>query len=98
MRPSVRSSRASLVANHQPSHLPPRHPPEGDGRPKGFAFVTMENKDDAEEAVRKLSNTPLDGRDIRVPRISFLNDLSCFGPSDLSHHLIVFGGWLGTTG
>ena len=41
-------------------------PLEDQGRPKGFAFITMENADDAEEAMRKLTGTQIDGRDIRV--------------------------------
>lgn len=36
------------------------------GKSKGFGFVEYENPDDASEAVEKLNNQALDGRDIRV--------------------------------
>lgn len=36
------------------------------GKSKGFGFVEYENGDDAIEAVEKLNNQPLDGRNIRV--------------------------------
>ncbi len=36
------------------------------GRPRGFAFVEMESASDAENAIRALDGTNLDGRDIRV--------------------------------
>jgi cold-inducible RNA-binding protein len=35
-------------------------------RPKGFAFVTLDNRADAEEAVKNLNGTDIDGRQIRV--------------------------------
>lgn len=36
------------------------------GRPRGFAFVEMENASDADDAIRALDGTNLGGRDIRV--------------------------------
>ena len=33
---------------------------------KGFAFVTMENQDDAEEAIRKLNGAEIDGQEVKV--------------------------------
>ncbi|MGH0034669.1 MAG: RNA recognition motif domain-containing protein [Myxococcota bacterium] len=36
------------------------------GRPRGFAFVEMENASDADEAIRALDGSNLGGRDIRV--------------------------------
>jgi RNA recognition motif-containing protein len=36
------------------------------GRARGFAFVEMENASDAENAIRALDGSNLDGRDIRV--------------------------------
>ncbi len=36
------------------------------GRPRGFAFVEMESASDADEAIRALDGSNLDGRDIRV--------------------------------
>ncbi len=36
------------------------------GRPRGFAFVEMESAGDADNAIRALDGTNLDGRDIRV--------------------------------
>ncbi len=36
------------------------------GKSKGFGFVEYENGDDATEAVDKLNNQALDGRNIRV--------------------------------
>ena len=33
---------------------------------KGFAFVTMENQDDAEEAIRKLNGKEIDGQEVKV--------------------------------
>ncbi len=36
------------------------------GRPRGFGFVTMENKDDADKAISALHGKNLDGRDLTV--------------------------------
>jgi len=36
------------------------------GRPRGFAFVEMENEADAEAAISALDGTELDGRSLRV--------------------------------
>lgn len=36
------------------------------GRPRGFAFVEMEDESAAAEAIRSLDGTDLDGRNIRV--------------------------------
>lgn len=36
------------------------------GKSKGFGFVEYENPDDATEAVEKLNNQAMDGRNIRV--------------------------------
>ena len=36
------------------------------GRPRGFGFVTMENKDDAQKAIEALHGKNLDGRDLTV--------------------------------
>ena len=36
------------------------------GRPRGFAFVEMENASDADDAIRALDGSDLGGRDIRV--------------------------------
>src|SRR2546423_15602403 len=36
------------------------------GRPRGFAFVTMENKEGADAAVKALNGTSLDGRALTV--------------------------------
>lgn len=38
------------------------------GKSKGFGFVEYENPDDAAEAVEKLNNAPMDGRNIRVSK------------------------------
>ena len=36
------------------------------GRPRGFGFVTMENKDDAQKAIEALHGKNVDGRDLTV--------------------------------
>lgn len=36
------------------------------GRPRGFGFVTMENKDDAQKAVEALNGKNVGGRDLTV--------------------------------
>lgn len=36
------------------------------GRSRGFGFVTFQNNDDAESAVKAMDGTELDGRTIRV--------------------------------
>lgn len=36
------------------------------GRPRGFAFVTMDSKNAMVTAIKELDGTELDGRDIRV--------------------------------
>jgi len=36
------------------------------GRPKGFAFVTMPNAQEANAAINALNETDLDGRNLRV--------------------------------
>ena len=36
------------------------------GRPRGFAFVEMENDADAQAAIEALDGTELDGRNLRV--------------------------------
>ena len=36
------------------------------GRPRGFAFVTMETKEDAEKAIQALHGKNIDGRDLTV--------------------------------
>jgi RNA recognition motif-containing protein len=36
------------------------------GRPRGFGFVTMENKDDAQKAIEALHGKNIDGRDLTV--------------------------------
>jgi len=36
------------------------------GRPRGFAFVTMENKDGADAAIQALNGKDLDGRALTV--------------------------------
>jgi len=33
---------------------------------KGFAFVTMTNQDDADEAIRKLNGKEIDGQEVKV--------------------------------
>eukprot|EP01031_Cornospumella_fuschlensis_P041061 gene41061-50094_t len=38
----------------------------GSGEPRGFAFVRFLSKHDAEDAMRALDNTELDGREIRI--------------------------------
>ena len=39
---------------------------KGTGQSKGFAFIEMENDQEAEEAIQKLNDTDLDGRKIIV--------------------------------
>jgi len=36
------------------------------GRPRGFGFVQMASDQEAQAAIRKFDNSPLDGRQIRV--------------------------------
>lgn len=36
------------------------------GRPRGFAFVTMENRAEAEEAIRGLNGQPINGRPVKL--------------------------------
>ena len=36
------------------------------GQSKGFGFVEMPSKEEAEEAIRQLDGTPLNGRNVRV--------------------------------
>jgi RNA recognition motif-containing protein len=36
------------------------------GRSKGFGFVTMSNREEAEEAIKQLDGKEIDGRNIRV--------------------------------
>ncbi|MCC5021790.1 MAG: hypothetical protein J6386_02850 [Candidatus Synoicihabitans palmerolidicus] len=36
------------------------------GRPRGFAFVTFANADDAQTAIKKLNGANLDGRSLKV--------------------------------
>src|SRR4030067_1553948 len=36
------------------------------GRPKGFAFITMTNQEEAENAIRMLNGKMLDNREIKV--------------------------------
>jgi RNA recognition motif-containing protein len=36
------------------------------GRPKGFAFITMNNQEEAESAIKMLNEKTLDDREIRV--------------------------------
>ena len=36
------------------------------GRPKGFAFITMDNQEDAQNAIKLLNEKMLDDRAIRV--------------------------------
>ncbi|QDU70387.1 RNA recognition motif domain-containing protein [Mucisphaera calidilacus] len=36
------------------------------GRPRGFAFVTMDNDEEAREAIEKLNGTEFDGRTLTV--------------------------------
>lgn len=36
------------------------------GRPRGFAFVEMQSKADADKAIKALDGTSLDGRQIKV--------------------------------
>ncbi|MDX1594375.1 MAG: RNA-binding protein [Gammaproteobacteria bacterium] len=36
------------------------------GQSKGFGFVEMPSKEEAEEAIRQLDGTPLSGRNVRV--------------------------------
>lgn len=36
------------------------------GRPRGFAFVTMENRTEAEEAIRGLNGQPINGRPVKL--------------------------------
>lgn len=36
------------------------------GRPRGFAFVTMETKEDADKAIQALHGKNIDGRDLTV--------------------------------
>jgi cold-inducible RNA-binding protein len=40
----------------------------GTGRSRGFGFVTFENPADAEEAVKQMNGTELDGRALKVNR------------------------------
>ncbi len=37
-----------------------------DGRSRGFGFVEMANAEDADEAIRRVNGTSLDGRTIKV--------------------------------
>src|SRR5207237_8787675 len=46
------------------------------GRPRGFGFVTMENKDDADKAVAALNGKNLDGRDLTVKEARPLEERS----------------------
>jgi len=36
------------------------------GRPKGFAFVEMENEDEAQSAIEELDSSEIDGRSVKV--------------------------------
>ena len=36
------------------------------GQSKGFGFVEMENNSDADQAIKALNDSPLDGRNIKV--------------------------------
>ena len=38
------------------------------GRPKGFGFVEMATPEDADQAVKRLNGTSLDGRTIKVEK------------------------------
>ena len=40
----------------------------GTGRSRGFGFVTFENAQDADEAVKQMSGAQLDGRTVKVNR------------------------------
>lgn len=44
------------------------------GRSRGFGFVTFENAADADEAIRLMEGTDLDGRTIRVNEAQQRND------------------------
>ena len=44
------------------------------GQSKGFGFVEMPSKEEAEEAIRQLDGTPLNGRNVRVNEARPRND------------------------
>jgi RNA recognition motif-containing protein len=44
------------------------------GQSKGFGFVEMASKEEAEEAIRQLDGTPLNGRNVRVNEARPRND------------------------
>jgi len=44
------------------------------GQPKGFGFVEMPSKEEAEEAIRQLDGNPLSGRNVRVNEARPRND------------------------
>lgn len=50
------------------------------GRPRGFAFVTMENPDEASKAIEALNETDLDGRTLKVNEARPRRDSGGGGP------------------
>lgn len=58
----------------------------GTGRSKGFAFVEMENDEDAQTAIDELNGTELDGRTIKVNKARPKNSGSRGGGGNKSRY------------
>jgi RNA recognition motif-containing protein len=63
---STQEDLESLFGSHGPVESVAVITDRETGRPRGFAFVEMENAGDADNALRALDGTNLEGRDIRV--------------------------------